>query len=135
MIDEGVKYINTKHFDPSDYDTYFNPSLVYYLKVNKEDRIDIDNLKLKTTNLVSHNISLERDFKMDVLDWLTDGEPKLFRSPTEGNFIIRLLNVSLSPEDRLGRMLHTFNATAYEIADFNYSNLKEFNFINTDGFK
>ena len=69
--------------------TDFNSSLVYYLKVNKEDRIDIDNLKLKTTNLVSHNISLERDFKMDVLDWLTDGEPKLFRSPTEGNFIIR----------------------------------------------
>ena len=31
--------------------------------------------------------------------------------------MIRLMNVSLSPNDTLGRMLHTFTATAYEISD------------------
>ena len=70
--------------------------------------------------LMSYNIALERDFKMKVLNWLTNGQPKLFRSPSEGNFIIRLFNVSLTPDDRVGRMLHTFNSTAYEIADFTY---------------
>jgi hypothetical protein len=30
------------------------------------------------------------------------------------------MNSSLSPEDKTGRMLHTFSCTAYEIAEFNY---------------
>jgi hypothetical protein len=68
---------------------------------------------------------------LEVLEWLTDGQPKLFRSPTEGNYIVRLLNVSLTPTDSLGRMLHTFNCTAYEIAEYNYSNLNKFGLITT----
>jgi len=74
----------------------------------------------KTTNLTGDNIAAERFFKMEVLKWLTNGEPKIFRSPTEGNFIVRLMNSSLTPNDTVGRMLHTFNCTAYEVADFNY---------------
>ena len=58
---------------------------------------------------------MERRFKLEVLNWLNNGKPKLFRSPTEGNYIVRLLNVSLSPVDTLGRMLHSFSCTAYEI--------------------
>jgi hypothetical protein len=71
----------------------------------------------KTTALSNSNIALEREFKLLVLEWLTDGKPKLFRSPTEGNYIVRLMNVSLAPNDTLGRMLHTFSCTAYEIDD------------------
>ena len=66
---------------------------------------------------------------MEVLEWLNNGEEKLFRSPTEGNYIVRLMNNSLSPTDSLGRMLHTFNSTAYEVADFNYENLNKRGFI------
>ena len=66
---------------------------------------------------------------MAVLDWLNNGETKLFRSPTEGNFIVRLMNVSLSPNNSLGRMLHSFSATAYEIADFNQRNLEIYHLI------
>lgn len=85
-----------------------------------------------TTNLTSENLAQERLFKTKVLEWLTDGKPKLFRSPTEGNFIVRLLNVSLTPNDVVGRMLHTFNCTAYEIADYNYDALNTYNFIHVD---
>lgn len=74
-------------------------------------------------------IRRERQFKMEALAWLTNGEPKLFRSPAEGNFIIRLLNVSMTPNDTLGRMLHTFTATAYEIAEYNFVNLNNYGFI------
>lgn len=85
--------------------------------------------KSSNTNLISENIRLERQFKLEVLDWLTNGEPKLFKSPTEGNYIVRLLNVSLTPNDQVGRMIHTFNATAYEVADLSYDNLCKLNII------
>lgn len=83
-----------------------------------------------TTDLTGKNLGQEREFKLKVYEWLNDGKPKLFRSPTEGNYIVRLMNVSLAPNDVVGRMLHTFSATAYEIADFNYNNLNSYNFIN-----
>jgi hypothetical protein len=69
-----------------------------------------------STNLTNNNIGIERKFKLTVLEWLTNGEFKLFRSPTEGNYVVRLMNTSLSPNDTLGRMLHTFSSTAYEAA-------------------
>jgi hypothetical protein len=51
---------------------------------------------------------MERLFKQGVLDWLNNGEFKLFKSAAEGNYFIRILNVTTAPEDRLGRMLWTF---------------------------
>lgn len=125
-----------KYHDYSNYDRYFDPNKQYYTRARyASNDFDIDSVKLATTNEVGYNLGLERDFKMDVLNWLTNGEPKLFRSPTEGNFIVRLMNVSLTPNDQLGRMLHTFNSTAYEIADFNYETLKSYGFLNTQYFK
>lgn len=94
----------------------------YYRKRTQDNNEEISNELL--TDLTTNNIIKERNFKTEVLDWLTNGEPKLFRSPTEGNFIVRLMNISLTPTDSLGRMLHTFNCTAYEIAECNYENLK-----------
>lgn len=84
-----------------------------------------------STDLTAENMAAERIFKMEVLQWLNDGKPKLFRSPAEGNFIVRLMNVSLSPNDTLGRMLHTFSATAYEIAEFNFDNLSKYKITDT----
>lgn len=82
--------------------------------------------------LTTDNIRREREFKLMVLSWLTNGKPKLFRSPTEGNYIIRLMNTSLTPNDTLGRMLHTFSSTAYEIAEYNFENLKSLGFAMAD---
>lgn len=72
-----------------------------------------------STNLTSENFAEERKYKLELLDWLNNGHIKLFRSPAEGNYYVRLMNVSLSPNTTLGRMLHTFTATAYEVADIN----------------
>ena len=74
-------------------------------------------------DLSADNIKLEREFKLEVLDFLNSGKPMLFRSPTEGNYIVRLSNVSLSPNDTLGRMIHSFSATATECAECNAENL------------
>lgn len=98
-----------------------------------ENKIKHENIinayRYKTQNPESINIAAERYFKMEVLDWLNDGKPKLFRSPTEGNFIVRLMNSSLTPEDTLGRMLHNFSTTAYEMANCDYDNLSSLGII------
>ncbi len=91
--------------------------------------------KYSTTNLVDYNIAAERFFKHEVLDWLNDGQVKLFKSPAEGNFLVRLMGTSLSPIDSLSRMLHSFSATAYEVADFNDDNLFYYGLINPDNTK
>jgi hypothetical protein len=33
----------------------------------------LEEYKVKTTNLVGYNFSAERDFKLEVLDWLNNG--------------------------------------------------------------
>jgi hypothetical protein len=39
--------------------------------------------------------------------------------------------VSLTPNDKLGRMIHSFKATAYEVGAFNPENLEKFNIIDS----
>lgn len=68
-----------------------------------------------STNLSSRNFYKEKLFRDEVLSWLTNGQPKLLKAPAEGNYYVRLMNVSLSPNDQLSRMLYNFTATAYEI--------------------
>lgn len=108
--------------------------LISYFSDEENLFISKDELELeeKTTNLIGTNIKSERNFKMKALEWLTNGQPKIFRSPGEGNFIVRLMNCSLSPNDPTGRMLHTFNCTAYEVADFNYKELNDYGFISIE---
>ena len=95
---------------------------------DKDDKTP-DNAFLNYHDYSDTVIALERDFKLQVLDWLNDGKPKLFKSPYEGNYIIRLMNVSLTPVKELGRMLHSFTSQAYEIAECTYDNLVAFGFI------
>lgn len=81
-------------------------------------------------NLTHENFYNERKFKEEVLEWLTNGKPKLFRSPAEGNCVVRLLNTSLSPNTQVGRMLHTFSTTGYEMMDKDLDTLIKNDLIN-----
>ena len=139
-------YVNYKEFPISglisyledDADLFFNKEK--FLKDREimaliESGVSISNLNdfYTTVNLTGENIHNERQFKMAVLDWLTNGKPKIFRSPAEGNYLVRLMNTTLSPlSDGINRMLHTFSSTAYEIDDYNLDKLIEYNFINTN---
>lgn len=88
----------------------------------------------KTTDLSDNNVYNERLFKLKVLEWLNNGKPKLFKSPAEGTYIVRLMNVSLSPlSDGLSRMLHSFSATAYEFDELTFDNLQKHNLVVEDG--
>lgn len=82
-----------------------------------------------STDLTSDNVYAERKFREQVLDWLNNGQVKIFKSPTEGMIMVRLMNVSLTPNDQLGRMLYTFNCTAYEVAPINTESLIKYGFM------
>jgi hypothetical protein len=86
----------------------------------------------KANDLSAENFRKEREFKFEVLEWLTNGKPKLFRSPGEGSYIVRLMNTSLSPNDTLGRMIHTFSCTAYEVAECSFENLQKYGMLMDD---
>ena len=68
----------------------------------------------------------ERIYREKVFAWLSNGEPKLFKSPTEGNLIIRLLNVSLTPEYTLGRKFYSFSCQAVELDELNTVNCQKY---------
>ena len=125
-------YINYKEFPISGLISHLEDEkeLFYDKKKNFILNSEAVGVQFSETNLTSSNIYNERKFKMDVLNWLTDGKPKVFRSPAEGNYIIRLMNTSLSPlSDGTSRMIHTFSSTAYEIDDYTVESLIKYDFI------
>ena len=58
----------------------------------------------------------EKFYREAVSAFLEDGEVKLFKSPTEGNVLVHLGSVSFTPNEQLGRLLHSFTAQATEVA-------------------
>ena len=62
----------------------------------------------------------------EVLEFLTANDVKLFRSPAEGNILVRLVDVNFTPEQTLGRMIYSFSATAHEIDDINFNNFEKY---------
>lgn len=65
----------------------------------------------------NYNDFWERGFREELVEWLNDGEPKLYRSMPEGIVVVMLTDVSLTPNATLSRRLYDFSATMYEIAD------------------
>ena len=107
------------------------PSQFKRLKNPNDGDTRADNA-INTYSISNYNTYAERIFKLKLLEWLNNSSIKMFKSPTEGNYLVRLMNVSLTPEDRVGRMLHTFQATAYETETLTYNNLVNLKFINPD---
>ena len=71
----------------------------------------------------------EREFRKKVMDFLYNNNAKLFRSLTEGNILVKLSNISLTPNNTLGRMIYSFSCTAYEIGEPTADNLNKYNVV------
>ena len=56
----------------------------------------------------------ERQYRESVINFLQDGQVKLFRTLEESNIFVRLTNVTLTPKKELGRMIYTFSCVAVE---------------------
>ena len=59
----------------------------------------------------------EKEFREEAIKWLNDGKPKLYRSQTEGNMVVMITDVNLTPNKILSRRLWDFSAVIYEIGD------------------
>lgn len=87
------------------------------------------------TNTRATDMVLERKFREKVMEFLLDGQVKLFRSPTEAPTLVRLMNVSFSPKQELGRMVYNFSATGYEIADCTLENISKYQIQENKGYQ
>lgn len=82
-------------------------------------------------NIIQHrDFIYEREFRERVMDFLYANTIKLFRSTTEGNILVKLMDISFTPNQTLGRMLYSFSATAYEIDDFTLANCDKYGIQN-----
>ena len=84
-------------------------------------------------NITEYNDYIyEREFREKVYDFLYKNDAKLFRSTTEGNILIKLMNIDFQPVESLGRRLYSFTATAVEIDEANITNYDKYK-INSIG--
>ena len=72
----------------------------------------------------------EREFRQKVYDFLYKNNVKLFKSTTEGNILIKLMNIDFQPMETLGRRLYSFTATAVEIDEATLKNYDKYNIQN-----
>lgn len=59
----------------------------------------------------------ERQFREKVLEFLQQNKAFLYKSPTEGVIVVKIMNVQLTPNKTLSRMIYDFSCTCYEVQD------------------
>ncbi len=102
-------------------DIIYGDNAEYYSDYNGNLNVNSDN------NITEYNNYIyERFFREKIMDFLYADNIKLFRSNTEGNVLIRLMDVNFTPNDSLGRMLYTFTATAYEMDECTLENFENY---------
>lgn len=84
----------------------FRDSLNNYTEFNKDKNVRIDNF---------NDWTYEREFREKVMDFLYANKVRLFRSTTEGNILVKIMDINLTPNSTLGRRIYSFTATAYEV--------------------
>lgn len=145
-MDEELCFLNKKRVTYKDindeeltYEAYFYKDEELFpveLEMTRSGSIIPNDLTpVTTTQLTFDNVYREKVFRDRVESFLNDGNYKLYRSATEGNKIVGLMNVSLTPNQTLGRMIYEFSATAYEVADFTLENLNKYGIIEIGTFK
>ena len=84
----------------------FRDSLNNYTEFNKDKNVRIDDF---------NDWTYEREFREKVMDFLYANKVRLFRSTTEGNILVKIMDINFTPNSTLGRRIYSFTATAYEV--------------------
>lgn len=95
----------------------FRDSLDYYNEFNKDKDVRIDDF---------NDWTYEREFREKVMDFLYANKVRLFRSATEGNILVKIMDINFTPNTTLGRRIYSFTATAYEIDTANIKNYDKY---------
>lgn len=94
----------------------FGESVELYDKYNEKHKINAFN-----------DYVYERKFRELVSDFLHKNNVKLFRSATEGNILVKLMDINFTPNQVLGGYIYSFSCTAYEIDDCTQINIDKYN--------
>lgn len=90
----------------------------FYKKENADTNSEILYHRFQGTN----DELLEKKYRDYVISFLYKNAVRLFKSPTEGNVLVKLMNISLTPKQELNRIVYDFTATAFEIDEFTIEN-------------
>lgn len=102
--------------------------------------LDANGEQIEVTNYKGHSIKqyeeipfmdyyLEKKFREAVIEFLTNGKPKLFKSSSEPNMIVMVTNSSFTPNQTLGRLIYDFSCTCTEIDEANLTNYIKYGII------
>lgn len=120
------------------YDSYYyqeNEKPVNYSYITSKEQVygtsysryvDYENKKSISNYL---NPIYERLFRETIFNFLYDGKPKLFKSLTQGNILVKLSDIVFQPVQSLGRVLYSFSATATEIDEVTLQNCFKYNIV------
>ena len=112
--DYNQVFLNKRRYYGSEYNSYESYKTSFGIaEVLRNDGEPYDEYVMTT----AYDYYWEREFREAAMAWLNDGEPKIFRSPQEGVMAVMLMDVNLMPKENTNRMLYTFSATMYEIAE------------------
>lgn len=111
----------TNWYDPHYYDENFHINENEIKAFTSKNEIYGDYAEQYNKYNIQNNISdyqdriYERKFREKVYEFLYKHTVKLFKSTTEGNILVKLMNIDFQPIESLGRRLYSFTATAIEI--------------------
>ena len=139
----GAKYpfirrngnVNYRTFTLSGTITHFMDIRQNLMHSSKEDLYQshaslYESYNTKNNVTLYNDVIYERDFRKKVIDFLYKNNVKLYKSATEGNILVKLMNISFTPNTTLSRQIYDFTCTAYEIDEFNYDNCIKYNIQN-----
>ena len=147
----GSKYPFIRRNGNTDYRTFsLNGTISYFMDIREngmkaspdelyginQDEESIYTKYYKDFN-EKHGINLyndsvyERDFREKVIEFLYRNTVKLYKSTTQGNLLVKLMNISFTPNNTLSRHIYSFTCTVQEIDEFNIENCSKYEIQST----
>lgn len=115
-------------YDPHFYDGKFHPEENETKIFTSKEQIygnykNIYDEYNKVNNISDYQDRIyERKFREQVYKFLYDNSATLFKSTTEGNILVKIMDIDFQPDASLGRRLYSFTANAVEIDEGTISN-------------
>ena len=113
---ENSMKANYKDFYPAGKDNSKNEIFEAQKEYNNKNHITLYNDYIQ-----------ERFFRERVLQFLYADDVKLFRSAPQGNILVKLMNISLTPNNTLGRLIYSFSCTANQVDECTFENFNKYN--------
>ena len=99
------------------------------IKINESDSVKSKRDEYNQRHRINiYNDSVyEKDFRQKVIEFLYNNDVKLYKSTTQGNILVKLMNISFTPNNTLSRHIYDFTCTAQEVDQFTIENCDKYN--------